>query len=369
MIKFPLNPHTRVEFTDRKSGVLISIVIDAAQQKVVHFVVQDNNQQKYLVPLNVVYFADDELVKLSISSEDFFKLAHFDETQFVVGADPDNDFFKSSETASVVYYIPDLNPEQLVPPEKDLALIRGAFVNSQDGMIGTIEEIVIDPKTGSAAQIVVHTERRKEELVLPITVIDHLEGDTVYIKLSKKQVESLPGVPVEYTKTGKLRYEVLIKVFDSVDGARSAHKEWKQVWSKQARNFIHSAAILERDEKGEFSVKDTADVDKRQGRIFGAIAGGLVGLVGGPVGVVVGALAGAGTGGIAADKIDRGFSDEFLERFVNELKPGTSALILMVDREGVPSIAESIKGLSGTMLQQELTDQFIQEMLGEGNNE
>lgn len=370
MIKFPLNPQTRVEFTDRKSAVLASIVIDTAQQKVVHFVVQDNAQQKYLVPLSVVYFADDELVRLSISSEDFLKLSRFDESQYVVGADPDNDFFKSSEKASLVYYIPDLSPDQLVPPEKDLALIRGAFVNALDGMVGTVEEIVIDPKTGAAAQIVVHTEGgRKEELVLPMSVIDHLEGDTVYIKLSKKQVDTLPGVPVEYTKTGKLRYEVLIKVFDSVDGAGMAHKDWKQVWSKQARNFIHSAAILERDEKGEFSIKDTADVDKRQGRVFGAIAGGLVGLVGGPVGVVVGALAGAGTGGIAADKIDRGFSNEFLQRFVNDLKPGTSALILMVDREGAPAIADSIKGLKGTMLQQELTDQFIQEMLGEETNE
>ena len=370
MIKFPLNPRTRVELTDRKSAVLASIVIDTAKQQVTHFVVEDTGGQKYLAPLSAVFFGDDELVRLSMNSEDFLKLPPFDESQYVIGADPENDFFKSSETASVVYYVPDLNPQQLMPPEKDLALIRGAFVNAPDGMIGTVEEIVIDPQTGSAVQIVVHTEgNRKEELVLPITIIDYVEGDTVYIKLSKKQVDSLPGIPVEYTKAGKLRYEVLIKVFDSVEGASEAHKAWKQLWDKQARHFIHSAAILERDEKGEFSIKDTADVDRRQGTVFGAIAGGLVGLVGGPVGMVVGALAGAGTGNVAAGKIDRGFSDEFLQRFANELQPSTSALILMVDQEGVPSIADAIKGLKGVMLQQELNDQFIKEMLGEGSNE
>jgi uncharacterized membrane protein len=263
-----------------------------------------------------------------------------------------------------------LSGEQLVPPEKDLALIRGAFVNARDGHVGTVEEIVIDPASGKAAQIVVHTAgRKKQELVMPVAVIDRAEADNIYLKLSKEQVDTLPGVPVELTKEGKQRYEVLIKVFDSVEGASLAYTEWKKVWSKQARYFIHSAAILERSLEGETTFRDVADVDKRQGRVFGAVAGGLVGLVGGPVGVVVGAIAGAGAGGIAADKIDRGFSNEFLEKFVSELKPGTSALILMADRKGIPSIADSIKSLSGTVLQGELTENFINDYLQEGSSE
>lgn len=371
MIKFPLNPNARVQFIDRLAAALVSIVVDTAEQRVVSFVVQDKSNQRRLVPLESVVDADDELVRMRISSDTFFALPEFDESQYVIGGDPENDFFKAVEGVQTpVYYIPDLGGEKAVPPEKDLALIRGAFVNAKDGHVGTVEEIVIDPVSGKASQIVVHTAgRKKEELVLPIAVIGEVKGDTVYLKLSMQQVETLPGVPVELTKQGKQRFEVLIKVYDSVEGASIAYKEWKKVWSKQARYFIHSAAILERNLDGETVFKDVADVDKRQGRVFGAVAGGLVGLVGGPVGVVVGAIAGAGAGGIAADKIDRGFSNDFLEKFVSELKPGTSALILMADREGIPSIADSIKGISGIVLQSELTQNFVDDYLKEENAE
>jgi uncharacterized membrane protein/sporulation protein YlmC with PRC-barrel domain len=371
MIKFPLNLKARVELIDRLAAELVSIVVNPAEQRVVSFIVQDKSGQSRVVPLEDVVDADDALVRLRISSETFFTLPVFDASQYVIGGDPENDFFKATEAGpNTIHYVPGLSGEQLVPPEKDLALIRGAFVNARDGHVGTVEEIVIDPASGKAAQIVVHTAgRKKQELVMPVAVIDRAEADNIYLKLSKEQVDTVPGVPVELTKEGKQRYEVLIKVFDSVEGASLAYTEWKKVWSKQARYFIHSAAILERSLEGETTFRDVADVDKRQGRVFGAVAGGLVGLVGGPVGVVVGAIAGAGAGGIAADKIDRGFSNEFLEKFVSELKPGTSALILMADRKGIPSIADSIKSLSGTVLQGELTENFINDYLQEGSSE
>ncbi len=370
MIKFPLNPNARVEMLDRLAAELVSIVVDTAAQRVVSFVVQDKSNQRREVPFEMVVDADDERVRLRITSEEFFKLPVFDETRYVIGGDPDSDFFKASETGQPpIYYIPDLGKDESVPPEKDIALIRGAFVNAKDGYVGTVEEIVIDPTSGKAKQIVVHTAgQKKEELVLPLTVIDHVMGDTVYLKLTLQQVETLPGVPVDYTKAGKPRYEVLIRVYDSIDGASLAHKELMKLWSKHARHFIHSSAILERDLEGNTTFRDMADVDKRQGRIFGAITGGLVGLVGGPVGAVVGAIAGAGAGGIAADKIDRGFSNDFLEKFVSELKPGTSALIILADQEGIESVAGSVKGLSGMVLQEELTQSFIDEYLQEGRN-
>jgi uncharacterized membrane protein/sporulation protein YlmC with PRC-barrel domain len=365
-----LNTNARVEMIDRLSAELVSIVVDTADQRVVYLVVQDKSAQRRVVPLEHVVNADDELVRLRISGDMYINLPLFDESQYVIGGDPENDFFKISEAGpATIYYIPDLGEAAAVPPEKDIALIRGAFVNARDGHIGTVEEIVIDPATGKAAQIVVHTAgRKKEELVLPLTVLDQVKGDTVYLKLTKHQIETLPGVPVEYTKQGKQRYEVVIKVYNSIEGASQAYKEWKKVWSKQARYFMHSAAVLERNLEGETTYKDMSDIDKRQGRVFGAITGGLVGLVGGPVGAVVGAIAGAGAGGIAADKIDRGFSNEFLQKFVGELKPGTSALIVMVDIEGVPSMSEAIKGISGTLLQQELTQSFIEDYLQEGKD-
>ena len=370
MIKFPLDSQARVELTDRLTAVLFSVVIDQAQQKVVFFVVQDKSGERWLVPLNDVVDADDALVRLRITSENLFKRARFDESQYTLGEDVENDFFKASSTKGApLYFITDTGGPIEVALEEDLALIRGAYVDASNGHVGTIEEIIIEPETGRASQIVIHTDgRNRQELNLPISVIDRVEGDTVILKLTMKEIKSLPSVPVEYSKSGKLRYSLVIRIFDKVDGAEQAYQSWKDVWSKQSNRFTHSVAIVMRDKSGNATFKDLNDVDKRQGRLFGAVSGGLIGLVGGPVGVVVGALAGAGAGGIAADRIDRGFSNVFLQEFTDNLQPGKSGLIVLVDNDGVPALAESMKGLSGVALQEDISQEMIDEYLKEGTN-
>lgn len=371
MIKFPLNANARAQLMDRKYAEVYSVVIDPAKQVVVYFIAQDANKQRWLVPLKDVIDADDELVRLRLTEEEFNQLPVFEESQFMSGEDEENDFFKASKSGShPIFYIPDLSPDTTVSPDKDLALIRGAFVEASDGFIGTVEEIVIDPKSGAATEIVVHTEgRNKVEFTLPVTMIERAQVDTVYLKLNKEEVEALPAVPVKYTKTGKIRYQMVAILFDTVEGGKEGYQQWKQVWDKQTTRFIHSAATIECDQNGEAKFSETADVDKRHGRLFGAVTGGLFGLIGGPVGLVVGALAGAGVGGFTADKIDRGFSNKFLDYFSEQLKPGTSALIVLIDSEGVPALVSSVDHLGGVLVQEEITAEFLDEYLEEKKDE
>jgi uncharacterized membrane protein len=371
MIKFPLNPNTRVELVDNKHATVYSVVIDPAQQTVLYFVVQDAGEQRWLVPLKYIVDADIDLVKLRISSEEFNQLPRFDESQYMLGSDGENDFFKAGDTGvTTIYYVADLSDDTVIPLEKDLALIRGAFVEARDGFIGTIEEIAIDPKSGAASEIIIHTQgREKLETSLPASLIERAEVDTVYLNISRDEFEALPSVPVIYTRSDKIRYQMLAKIYDSTGGAKEAYQQWKQLWDKQSTRFIYSAAVLVQDENGKFSFSETADVDKRHGRLFGALAGGLVGLVGGPVGLVVGALAGAGVGGFTADKIDRGLSNHFLEAFTERLKPGSSALIVLIDSEGVTAIEDSLGQLGGVLVQEELTDEMLDEFTGERNDD
>ncbi|MGW8250450.1 MAG: DUF1269 domain-containing protein [Anaerolineales bacterium] len=366
MIKFPLDPNARVQLLDNKHATVQSVVINPAQQSVLYFVVRDAREQRWLVPLEYVIEADDDLVTLKISSDEFSQLSKFDESQYLLGGDEENDFFKAGDNRETpIYFLADYDGEADFSLEKNLALIRGAFVEASDGMIGTIEEIAIDPKSGFASQLIIHTMgREKVETVIPASMIDHVEVDSVYLKITRSEFEELPSVPVKYTRTGKIRYQMLAKIYDSTAGAGEAYKQWKELWDKQSTRFIYSAAVLIHDEKGEISISETLDVDKRHGRLFGAVAGGLVGLVGGPVGLVVGLLAGAGIGGVTADKLDRGISNHFLKAFTERLKPGTSALIVLIDSEGVPAVEDSLGQLGGILVQEELTDEMLDEFAG-----
>ncbi len=362
MIKFPLNPDSRAELLDRMQAYITSVVIDPAQGTVQYFILRDAGNKQWLVPLKFVIDGDDEKIRLRLTSEEFSQLTEFDANQYLAGTDEENDFFKAGESGKQkIYFVPDLGEGTVVPLEKDLALIRGAFVEASDGMVGTIEEIGIDPKSGAAVEIVIHTEGRdKHEVSLPASMIDRVQVDSVYLKMSKNEFESLPSVPVKYTSSGKIRYNMLAVVFETEDGAKEGYKDWKQVWSGQTTRFMHSAAILVRHANGEYSFSETADIDKRHGRLFGAVTGGLVGLVGGPVGLVIGALAGAGVGGFTADKIDRGLSNQFLDTFAKNLKPGSSAMIVLMDGAGVPALEASLGHLGGILVQEELTDEMLE---------
>ena len=359
MISFPLSPNARVEMIDNVHAFLDSVVINSTDQSLRQLVVMDTMKNRHLVPLHLVASAEGDMVRLRVSGEQFLALEAFDAAQFVPQVDNERDFIAGDKDhPSTVYFMPAGESAVIENLTGDLQLIRGAYVAAQDGTIGTIGEIGIDPDSGKISELVIFT-RKDEELTLPVALIDRIEADTVILKLTKKEVESLPSTKVG---KGKHRYDLIARVFDSPDRAEAAAKDWQQVFSKQSRG-IAAVAIVIHDADGKITIDEKGDMKTRQGRILGAVGGGLVGMLGGPIGMIVGAVAGAGAGGLAADKIDRGISDDFLKGFADQLKPGSSAIVLLVDHESVPQISNSMANLSGVMVQEELTDQMIQKYL------
>lgn len=360
MITFPLEPNARVEMIDGYHAFLDSVVIDPGGQAVQQLVIIDTGKNRRLVPMRSISSAEGGIVRLRISSEQFLALPLFDETQFVAQADKERDFISGEkEDAHMVYFMQQGEGAASTNLAGDLQLIRGAYVEAKDGTIGTVGEIEIDPDSGKISQLVIFT-RKKEELTLPVALIDRVESDTVYLKLTRDDIASLPATKI---RGGKRRYDLIARVFDNPGQAEVAVKDWQGMYSKQARHWLAATAVVICDADGKVSIQETGDMDARHGRILGAVGGGLVGLIGGPIGVVVGALAGAGAGGLTAGKVDTGISDKFLKRFAEELKPGTSAFVLLVDHDGVPEISSAMANLSGVMVQEELTDQMIQKLL------
>jgi len=121
--------------------------------------------------------------------------------------------------------------------------------------------------------------------------------------------------------------------------------------------------VVVKDAEGEFTIKETADVDTKHGRLFGAVAGGLIGLVGGPVGVFIGALAGAGTGAFAAKHSNMGFSNQFLESLKELLKPGSSALLVLAEHRGSAKLFDALVDRQNVVLRHTLTDKIVEELL------
>jgi uncharacterized membrane protein len=233
----------------------------------------------------------------------------------------------------------------------------GAQVETSDGhQVGTVLQV-------AAGEHFVIRHGSDWQVKLPLTAVDRVEGDTVYLALDKEAFEKLPTIPLaKESKYEENQVEMVVRVFDSPDRAADALKFVEDLRNRKVLKLLN-AAVLAKDQDGKLSIDDVKEFDAKKGRMWGAITGGLVGLLAGPAGVVVGALAGLGLGGLAGSKIDTGFSNKFLENLDQYLKPGTSALILLMEHHWVRSAAESMGDLGGVVLEETLTDKLVEDLV------
>ena len=195
--------------------------------------------------------------------------------------------------------------------------------------------MVSDPRTGETTHLVLVSGHmlHKTEVTLPLSAVDRVEGDTVYLKLDKAALKEIPAIPVTSDKEmGRVQIELFARVFENEEGAGRALDSLEE-WNRLHALKLRHTAVLVKDMNGELKAEETSATGVGKGGLTGAFAGALAGLVAGPVGVVAGAVVGAGAGGVIAARRDSGFSEEFFERVRNHMEPGTSAFLAIVERE------------------------------------
>jgi uncharacterized membrane protein len=104
---------------------------------------------------------------------------------------------------------------------------------------------------------------------------------------------------------------------------------------------IQNAAVLRRDEKDKLHIKELKDWGGGKGAAFGGTLGAIVGVLTGP-GILVAGAAGALIGGLAAKLRDSGFSDARLKTVGASLKPGTSAIIAVIEHKWVAELEKEM---------------------------
>jgi uncharacterized membrane protein len=108
---------------------------------------------------------------------------------------------------------------------------------------------------------------------------------------------------------------------------------------------LYASGVLERDAKGQLSVKKSLDASP-DGMVTGLAVGSLIGLLGGPVGVVVGAVAGTAAGAVR-DFWVAGVGVDFVEAATAHLQPGKVALVAEVEEEWVIPVDLALEAAGG----------------------
>jgi hypothetical protein len=61
-----------------------------------------------------------------------------------------------------------------------------------------VDEFLVDSETGHITHLVLREGHLwgKKDVAIPVSGVDHITEDTVYLKLDRHTIESLPAVPV-----------------------------------------------------------------------------------------------------------------------------------------------------------------------------
>jgi sporulation protein YlmC with PRC-barrel domain len=191
--------------SDGFRGEVISVVIDPAEARVTHLVVEPKGRSGLarLVPLDLVDAAAAE-IRLRCTEEEFKNLAPAEETlaEFVPGQ-PDpiqllapgwRDAGAGPAVAGSTIYPPIREQEtiDLVPPG-EVEEHRGDHVHATDGDIGQVRAIRIDPGTHAITHVLLREGHllRHKDVAIPAGQIAAFD-DGIRLRLTRQQVEDLP---------------------------------------------------------------------------------------------------------------------------------------------------------------------------------
>jgi uncharacterized membrane protein len=155
--------------------------------------------------------------------------------------------------------------------------------------------------------------------------------------------------------------ELIVSAFQSEDGADKALQQIIDA-KKERLVKIREAAVVVRDSKSKLHISERGDLSPAMGAGSGAALGAAIGLFGGPIGALLGGGVGAAIGGIAARLIDTGIPNDRLAQIGEALKPGTSALVALVEHSWVDELRQEFDRAGGDTLAQAVTSDIARQL-------
>ena len=156
--------------------------------------------------------------------------------------------------------------------------------------------------------------------------------------------------------------QLIVIAFDHFDDARSAMRDLRNL-EHDGRIRFEDTALVERDPDGTAHVKNEVSGTTETAAAIGAVVGGLLTFVFPPLGIVLGAAAGAAVGAA----MDTGVSPKFVDEVKTTLRPGRSALFLVVKQSQLDAVLAALRQYRGDVIQTTLdseTEEALKQAIG-----
>jgi hypothetical protein len=187
--------HADVICVDGEAGTSKALVVDPVQRRLTYAVVREHRfmDSDRLVPIGLLKKTAEDAIWLSCTRGELHELEDFLEAYFVNPTRADLAAGPPYESPNAV---PMVVSERI--PKGDLVLRRYSAVEASDGSVGHVESLVVDAADGRIKHIVVRTHRflSRQEVAVAVTDVEWFLPDGVFLRLSRRDVESLPHVPL-----------------------------------------------------------------------------------------------------------------------------------------------------------------------------
>jgi sporulation protein YlmC with PRC-barrel domain len=198
----------KVQCTDGKCGKSTYLIVNPVKKVVTHFVVKykklPENPDRLVHVERIAEIKGGE-IRLDCTREELAALPPFTTNRFVQKGEPDyvSSYMMGDPNAysqPMVAYDTWLEPiPEVHVPHDELAVYRGMAVKTGEAKVGTVDELVVDPDSGNITHVLMRKGHLwgKKDVAIPVTAVDVVTADEVYLNIDNEAVEALPSVPVK----------------------------------------------------------------------------------------------------------------------------------------------------------------------------
>jgi uncharacterized membrane protein len=154
--------------------------------------------------------------------------------------------------------------------------------------------------------------------------------------------------------------QLLVAAFTEEDAADKVFDQLKEA-KKEKLIHIQDVAVIKRDADGQIHINEPKDWKAGKGAGVGALIGAALGIITGP-GVVLTTAAGAAIGGLAAQLRDAGFPDDQLKQVGEALKPGTSAIVAIIEHTWVADLEQEMQAQGAQVMRQAISEDITKQL-------
>jgi sporulation protein YlmC with PRC-barrel domain len=198
----PVN--AEVKCADGPAGHSIVVILNPITRRVTHVVVKPKGflHIERLAPVDFVTESTPHKIQLRCTLQELAEMEPFIDVEFIPA---DHPYMAYAAEEHMFWPYVHVREDAMLPieteriPPDELAIHRGAHVQATDGHVGTVDEFLVDLSGGHITHLVLREGHLwgQKDVTIPVSEIERIEEDTVYLKLDKHSVEKLPGIPVK----------------------------------------------------------------------------------------------------------------------------------------------------------------------------